>query len=51
MVVAIGEVSEADAHVVVYRAGDGDSQCDAEDCVRHCYGIDVAIAKEDEAGG
>lgn len=36
MVMMIGEVAEADAHVVIERAGDGDGDRDAEDRVRNC---------------
>lgn len=47
----VGEVAEADAHVAGERPGQGDGDGDAEDGVRDGEGIEVAIAKEEEAGG
>jgi hypothetical protein len=47
----IVQVSEADAHVVIQWAGDGDGHADAEDGVGDGQRIEVAIAQKEKAGG
>jgi hypothetical protein len=51
MVMAVGKVAEADAHVVTDGAGDGESYRDAKDGVGDGQGIEVTVAEEEEAGG
>src|SRR5579859_1322959 len=51
MRVSVAKIAETYAHVMQYGAGDGDGKRDAEDGMRQAQGIEVAIAKKDEAGG
>jgi hypothetical protein len=50
VVVVVFEVAEAYAHVVVDVVGHGCGECHAEDSVRQGEGVEVAIAKEQQAG-
>lgn len=47
----VGQVAEADAHVMVYRSGDGDGDGNTHDGVRHGQWIEVAVLNEEQAGG
>ena len=51
MMMAVGEVAEADAHVVVDGAGNGDGYADAQDGVADGGDVDVAVVQKDQAGG
>ena len=51
MMMAVGEVAEADAHIVIQRAGNGDGDGDAKDCVGYGRNIKVTVAQKNEAGG
>ena len=46
-----GEVSESYAHIVVHGSGNSDGDAYAEDGMRESQGIDVAVAKEEQAAG
>ena len=49
-VFSVGQIAKADAHVVVNGTGYGNGDADAQDGVRQCGHVDVAIVQEDEAG-
>ena len=47
----VGQIAEADAHVVVYRPGNRHGHGDAEDGVGDHQRIDIAVAEKKQAGG
>ena len=49
--VRVGEVAQADAHVVIDRSGNGDGNRDPQDGVRNAKRIEIAIANKKEARG
>ena len=47
----VGQVAEADAHVMVYRSRNGDGDGDSHDGVRNGQWIEIAVLKKEQAGG
>ena len=51
MGVAVGEVAQPDAHIVVHRRWNGDGERDSQDGVRQGQRIEIAIVEKEQAGG
>ena len=51
MDVAVSEIAQPDAHVMVHRGWNRDGERDAQDGVRQGQGVEIAVAEKEQAGG